>query len=105
MQQWTPANLRDRLMEPQPPFLLDVRQPWEFDICRLPGSSLLPMHQVPAALSSLDPSLEIVVICHHGVRSRQVVRYLEAHGFQNVINLEGGLAAWAQDIDPRMPTY
>ncbi|MEI6415645.1 MAG: rhodanese-like domain-containing protein [Pseudomonadota bacterium] len=105
MQHWTPVHLRDRLAQSQPPFLLDVRQPWEFEICRLPGSRLIPMHQVPDALSSFDPSIEIVVICHHGVRSRQVARFLESHGFQNVINLEGGLHAWIQDVDPHMPAY
>ncbi len=87
------------------PFLLDVREPWEYEKCRLAGSELVPMHQIPMAIDKLNPDKETVVICHHGIRSRQVALYLEQQGFKNVINLEGGVEAWAQDIDPTMNQY
>jgi rhodanese-related sulfurtransferase len=88
-----------------PPVLLDVREPWEFGICHLEGAHLLPMRNIPDSLDQLDPQSEIVVICHHGIRSRQVAMYLEHYGFTNIINLEGGMAGWARDVDTNMPTY
>ena len=87
------------------PLLLDVREPWEFQVCRIPNAQLLPMRQIPMAVDSLDPHRETVVICHHGVRSFAVARFLEQAGFSNVINLDGGVAGWARDVDPSMPTY
>ena len=63
------------------------------------------MRQIPMAAEDLDPEKETVVICHHGIRSRQVGFYLEQQGFKNVINLEGGVEAWAQDVDPTMNQY
>jgi len=87
------------------PLLLDVRQPWEFDICRIENSQLIPMSQIPAKLEELDKGRETVVICHHGIRSRSVGHYLEQSGFKNIINLSGGVAQWASTVDKDMPTY
>ncbi len=90
---------------PEQPLLLDVREPWEFDKARIEGSTLVPMRSVPAQLQGLDPDREIVVICHHGIRSRMVGRFLESQGFSNIINLSGGVASWASDVDRKMATY
>ncbi len=87
------------------PLLLDVREPWEYRIAHLKGSTLIPMRDLLGRLPELDPERETVVICHHGIRSRQVAYVLERYGFKNVINLEGGLAAWAEEVDPAMPRY
>jgi rhodanese-related sulfurtransferase len=87
------------------PLLLDVREPWEFRICHIEGSQLIPMGQLVNALPGLDPERETVVICHHGIRSRQVARYLDYQGFRSVINLNGGVDAWARDVDRHMSTY
>jgi rhodanese-related sulfurtransferase len=87
------------------PLLLDVREEWEFAICQIVGSRNVPMAQIPAAVQDLDPTTATVVICHHGMRSAQVADYLERCGFEKVINLEGGIDAWAREIDPNMPTY
>lgn len=87
------------------PLLLDVRQNWEYDICHLEGSLLIPMGQIPTQMAELDQDRETVVICHHGIRSRQMGYYLEQSGFTNVINLKGGLDAWAKIIDRKMATY
>jgi len=107
MRQLRPAELKAWLDDPSrdKPVLLDVREPWEFDVCRLPGSVLLPMRRVEAQLSELDREREIVCICHHGVRSYHVARFLEHNGFGRVINLSGGVDAWAKEADPAMPTY
>ena len=88
-----------------PPLLLDVREPWEYEICHLPGSTLVPMRQIPAAAAGLDPERETVVICHHGIRSRQVALYLEQRGFTRVVNLNGGVDAWAREVDTGMAIY
>jgi rhodanese-related sulfurtransferase len=106
MHQTTARDLHARLQaEGEPPLLLDVREPWEFAICRIPGSELLPMSQLVRRLGELDANRETVVICHHGIRSQQVALFLERQGFGRIINLQGGVAAWARDVEPAMPTY
>ncbi|BCO31966.1 rhodanese-like domain-containing protein [Thiohalobacter sp. COW1] len=107
MRQLTPAEIKAHLEQAQtPPLLLDVREPWEYEVCRIEGSTLIPMRQIPLKAETLDPERETIVICHHGVRSYSVARYLEAQlGFSNVINLSGGVDAWARDVDPGMATY
>ena len=87
------------------PQLLDVREPWEFEKCHLDGSVLVPMRQIPQAMQDLDQDQEIVVICHHGIRSRAVAAYLANNDFSHVINLSGGIDEWAKRVDPTMPTY
>ena len=85
--------------------LLDVREPWEFDTAHIEGSVLIPMRSINTQVSELDPAQETVVICHHGIRSRMVCRFLESQGFSNLINLAGGVDAWAREVDRDMPTY
>ena len=110
MQHLKPAELAQWLAEgaaeTRPlPLLLDVREAWEVDICKLPGSQNIPMQTLPLHLESLDATKETVVICHHGVRSMQVVMYLERQGFSALYNLRGGVAAWAEEVDPDFPCY
>ena len=106
MRRFTAKELSEYLQKcDSPPLLLDVREPWEYEKCRLDGSELVPVRQIPMAAENLDPEKETVVICHHGIRSRQVGFYLEQQGFKSVINLEGGVEAWAQDVDPTMNQY
>ncbi len=106
MRELNARQLRDYLADSDAdPLLLDVREPWEYQICRIDGSQLIPMGQLPAAMNALDKQRETVVICHHGVRSRQVAMYLDYQGFSNIINLAGGVDGWARDVDHQMPTY
>jgi len=106
MQQMTPTQLRDHLETASSmPLLIDVREPWEFDICAIDNSILIPMGQIPAKIDTLNPDQEIVVICHHGIRSANVCRYLEHLGFDQMINLAGGVDAWAKDVDIDMAVY
>lgn len=87
------------------PLLLDVRQSWEFNLCKIESSVLVPMSTIPAEVTTLNSKRETVVICHHGIRSRSVGNYLEQAGFSNIINLSGGVAQWAQTVDNQMATY
>lgn len=89
----------------QKPLLLDVRESWEFERCHLPGATPMPMQTVPARLHELDAAADVVVICHHGMRSMQVAMFLERHGFPSIYNLAGGVDAWARDVDPGMRQY
>lgn len=106
MRRFTPQELQQHLANKEnDPLLLDVREQWEFDYCSLEGSELIPMGQIEHHVEELDPDRETVVICHHGIRSRQVCYYLEHMGFTNVVNLEGGVERWADDVDPQMKRY
>jgi rhodanese-related sulfurtransferase len=89
----------------EPPLLLDVREPWETQICRIEGSELVPMQVLPEKLASLDPARPIVCICHLGGRSMQVAMFLTRQGFEHAYNLAGGVNAWAHQVDTTMPTY
>ena len=105
--QLQPVELKAWLNDPSrsAPLLLDVREPQEFEYCRIEGSVLMPMGQVPARQSELKPEQEVVVICHHGIRSMQVARFLEHAGFASVYNLQGGVDAWSREVDAKMPKY
>jgi rhodanese-related sulfurtransferase len=106
MREFEAEELKDYLESAEErPLLLDVRQPWEYEICKLNDSVLIPMSTIPANLEQLDKDRETVVICHHGVRSRRVAFYLEQAGFSNIINLRGGLDGWARRVDVDMATY
>jgi rhodanese-related sulfurtransferase len=107
MQQLTALQLADWIADASRarPVLLDVREPWEFEICHIQESQLMPMNTVPARQEELDPETPVVCICHHGMRSMQVAAFLERSGFTAVSNLTGGVQAWAQQVDGAMPTY
>ena len=105
MHRYDPLSLAQRLSEPPAPCLLDVREAWEWAICRIDGSLHIPLGLVPHRLEELDFSRELVVVCHHGARSEQVALFLEQRGHPKVANLEGGLAAWAAQVDTAMAVY
>ena len=85
--------------------VLDVREPQEFQICRIPGTVLIPLGEVPRRVGELDPSKEIVVHCKSGVRSAKAAEFLRSAGFPRVKNLKGGILAWIDRIDPSQPKY
>lgn len=106
MRSVTPQALHRRMASGEAPLLLDVREPWEADIVQLPGSRLLPMSALhPGVFTELPRERDIVVICHHGIRSAQVAQWLENAGLERVFNLTGGIDAWARDVDPDLPVY
>jgi adenylyltransferase/sulfurtransferase len=85
--------------------LIDVREPQEYQICRIPGSRLIPLGQLPARIAELDPDAETVVYCRIGLRSAKAVELLAKGGFRRVKNLTGGILAWSDQIDPTVPKY
>ena len=87
------------------PVLVDVREPWEFDFCRIDGSLSVPLSTLPARLAELPVEGELVLVCHHGARSQHAAQWLAQNGFARVHNLRGGVAAWAADVDPEMRRY
>lgn len=88
------------------PVLLDVREPWEFELARLEGAILMPMGDVPSrAHAELDPDSHIVVLCHHGQRSLTVTMWMREQGFDFAQSLAGGIDAWSRAIDPGVPRY
>jgi len=101
----TPQELRRRLEAGERLVLLDVRTPGEWQICHLEGAKLIPIADLPSRLGELDAGQEIVVHCKTGARSARAVRILQEAGFGRVRNLRGGLLAWAEEVDPALPTY
>jgi len=86
--------------------VLDVREPWEYQIAKIDGSKHIVMGDIPARFNQeLDPEDHIVVVCHHGVRSMNVTAWLRQQGFEKAQSLQGGIDRWARQIDPSVPVY
>ncbi|MDD5391628.1 MAG: rhodanese-like domain-containing protein [Thiothrix sp.] len=105
MRHWTPQELDEYFSNTQQPLqILDVREPWEYDIAHIEGSTLIPLGKLVQEMDKLNPSQDLLVVCHHGIRSAHACYFLERNGFQT-INLTGGIARWAKEIDLDMPLY
>jgi rhodanese-related sulfurtransferase len=101
----TPVEVKQRLERGEKLTLIDVREPWEFDICKIEGAKLIPMGTVPANLQALDTDDEIVVYCHRGMRSLDVTVWLRGQGVGRAKSLAGGIERWSLEIDPNVPRY
>ncbi|HEX9243111.1 MAG TPA: molybdopterin-synthase adenylyltransferase MoeB [Anaeromyxobacter sp.] len=101
----TPAELAARLARKDAFDLVDVREPHEWDICRIEGARLAPLSSFAAALGTLDSARDVVLYCRTGVRSAKALRQLQAAGFKRVWNLTGGIHRWADEVDPSIPKY
>lgn len=104
----TPLEAKQRLTADQPASLIDVREPWEYAAAHISGARLLPMSYVGAELQTLEglsDDADLLVICHHGVRSLQVVAWLRERGIENAFSVAGGIDRWSQEIDPEVPRY
>lgn len=101
----TVTELKSWLDEGKPVILLDVRNPHEYDIARIEGAKLIPLHELRDRLGELDPAATIVAHCHHGARSAQAVNFLRHKGFSRAINLAGGIDDWSTQVDPTVPRY
>jgi sulfur-carrier protein adenylyltransferase/sulfurtransferase len=102
--QMTVQELKQRRDAGEDIFVLDVREPHEYQIANI-GGTLIPMNQVPQRLAEIDRNREIVVQCRSGARSQRVAEFLAAQGYPNVKNLAGGILAWSDQIDPKIPKY
>jgi len=105
--QIAPAELAAWQRDPQraTPMVVDVREPWEFERCRIEGSLSIPLRELPGRLPELSPDRELVLVCHHGHRSQHAALWLAGNGFAKVRNLQGGVEAWALAVEPAMPRY
>jgi rhodanese-related sulfurtransferase len=103
----TPQELAEKLRSASPPRLLDVRQPEEHTFVALPNSTLIPLGELRARADEIEDwkDAEVVVYCHHGIRSAQAVAQLRAIGFADVHNLAGGIDRWTSEVDPMLPRY
>jgi molybdopterin/thiamine biosynthesis adenylyltransferase/rhodanese-related sulfurtransferase/molybdopterin converting factor small subunit len=101
----TVLELKARLDRGDDVFILDVREPHEYEINRIEGSTLIPLGDLPERFTELDPSREIVCQCKSGVRSARATSFLRDHGFKHVQNLKGGILAWIDQVDPSQPKY
>ena len=99
------AALDAELKNGKRPAVIDVREPEEYAICRIPGSRLIPLRTVPERVHELSSADDIVVHCRSGVRSGQTVEFLKQAGFRRVKNLVGGILRWSDDVDPSVPKY
>ena len=105
IKQLSATELKNRIQQEDNLFLLDVREPHEFKYASIANSVLIPLNQIPQRLAELDPLQEIVVICHHGMRSQQAANFLERSGFKNIANLKGGIDAWSLECDSSVARY
>ena len=104
MQRMQATELADYLSDFKP-LLIGVREPWEFEICQLANSVNIPMSTIPNHLQQMQDADEFVIIWHHGVRTMNVIQYLMQQDIDHLINLDGGVNAWAQKVDQDMPLY
>ncbi|HZW34404.1 MAG TPA: molybdopterin-synthase adenylyltransferase MoeB [Isosphaeraceae bacterium] len=105
LEEITPKELKSLLDHGERPLILDVRNPEEIAICRIAGSTVIPLPELPARLGELDAGTPIVVHCKSGVRSAKAITLLQAAGFARLKNLKGGILAWIQEVDPSLPSY
>ena len=101
----TVTELKERIDRGDVPAIVDVREPHEFEICRIPGAVLIPMRELPSRLQELDRDHELIVHCRSGVRSANATLWLRTQGFARVRNLTGGILEWIDKVDPSQPKY
>ena len=105
MNEITPVELKAKLDRGDKFLLIDVREPDEFALCRIPTAQLIPLGTIPQRMGELDPESEIILHCRSGKRSADALLFLQANGFTNLTNLKGGILAWADTVDPSMTKY
>ena len=100
----TPKEFKDYLLDDEV-ILVDVREQWEFDICQIKGAILIPLGEISVSYENLDKDSKIALYCHSGIRSMHVADFLLSKDFDSVANLQGGIDAWAQEIDTTVERY
>lgn len=104
--QITVKEVRERIARGEKFLLVDVREPWEYDLCKIPGATLIPLGTIPANLNTLlDVDEDVVCYCHHGMRSLDAAVWLRQQGVENAKSMAGGIERWAVEIDPSVPRY
>jgi adenylyltransferase/sulfurtransferase len=100
-----PTDVKKKLDRGDDFVLIDVREPYEYQICRIPGAKLIPLGELPKHLDELDRNAHIVAHCKSGARSQKAVNLLKQNGFKNALNMTGGILAWSDKVDPTVPKY
>jgi len=101
----TPREVKERLDRGEKFLFVDVREPWEFQTTHIEGSKLIPLGQIPANLPTFEAADEIVLFCHHGMRSLDAAAWLRARGVDGARSMSGGIERWSTEIDPAVPRY
>lgn len=103
--QITPAAVKSRLDRGETLVLVDVREPWEYELCRIDGAKLVPLGSLASNLNDLAGFDEVICYCHHGMRSLDAAAWLRFQGIEKAKSLEGGIERWSTEVDPRVPRY
>lgn len=101
----TVKEVNERLARGEKLFLVDVRNPWEYDLCRIAGAKSIPLSSLPASLNALPDAEEVICYCHHGMRSLNAAAWLRQQGIENARSMAGGIDQWAIEIDQKIPRY
>ena len=101
----SPSEINNKLKSGEDLLIIDVRESFELEICKLEDALHIPMMKVPFQLKKIPQDKELIVMCHHGVRSLRIVNYLKAQGISNVFNMDGGIDRWAKEVDNKMNKY
>jgi rhodanese-related sulfurtransferase len=101
----TPADVKARVDRGDKLFLIDVREPWEHQLCRIEGAKLVPLGSLAASLQTLPEVDELICYCHHGMRSLDAAAWLRLQGIEKAKSLAGGIERWSVEIDPKVPRY
>jgi len=100
-----PGEVSQLLASGEKFLFVDVREPWEHDISRIEGAVLIPLREIPANVPRLSESQQIVLFCHHGIRSLDAAAWLRMQGIQGARSMSGGIDRWATEVDPHVPRY
>ena len=100
-----PGDVKDMLARGEKLFLVEVREKWEYDTTHIEGSVLIPLREIPANLARLEAASELVLFCHHGMRSLDAAAWLRSQGVEGARSMAGGIDRWSAEIDPNVPRY
>jgi adenylyltransferase/sulfurtransferase len=103
--QITAREVNERIARGEKMILVDVRESWEYDLCRIPGAKLIPLGTLPANLNTLLDADEVICYCHHGMRSLDAAVWLRQQGVESAKSMAGGIERWSVEIDPRVARY
>lgn len=101
----TVKEVNERLARGEKLFLVDVRDPWEYDLCKIADAKSIPLGSLPASLNALPDAEEVICYCHHGMRSLNAAAWLRQQGVENARSMSGGIDRWAVEIDQKIPRY
>ena len=101
----TPAEVKAKLVQGEKFALVDVREKWEYDTSRIEGATLIPLRTIPANLASFQAAGEVILFCHHGMRSLDAAAWLRSQGIESARSMSGGIDRWSAEVDPTVPRY